>query len=59
MAYFGGQVINFGIWIWDFGLKNPLFAVVGVSPMTLVACEDTSDGKKGNLCQWTKSLPAV
>jgi hypothetical protein len=22
------------------------FAVVGVSPTTLVACEDTSDGKK-------------
>jgi hypothetical protein len=25
---------------------NPLFAVVGVSPTTLVACKDTSDGKK-------------
>jgi hypothetical protein len=24
------------------------FAVVGVSPTTLVACEDTNDGKKGN-----------
>jgi hypothetical protein len=35
------------------------FAVVGVSPTMLVACEDTNDGKKGNLCQWTKSLPAV
>jgi hypothetical protein len=35
------------------------FAVVGVSPTTLVACEDTSDGKKGNLYQRTKSLPAV
>jgi hypothetical protein len=35
------------------------FAVVGVSPTTLFACEDTSDGKKGNLYRRTKSLPAV